>query len=424
MFYFLSGSALFARVWTDRQGRQTEAQFVRLRGDSVVLQKGLKPLVIPLKEFCDEDQEYIKELTKGKGGAKSPAVSKSGDAAENAAAPAPALKAIKPKKADEDDPFLTDAEKAAKTKATGEANPPLTDAEKSAADDSKKTAVKPQGEKVEPPKINAEGGFDARTWTDRKHNKLSANFARLEGKTVVLLKDGMERRYPLDDFSYNDKLYIRLAALELQKYQKFAGNRQSPLQQPGMPVQGMPSMSPGYGGGGAPFNSPFQGMNQSMAQQQAEAARQAQEARAAEQERARQAEAARQLQMAEQDRQRREEQQRLADIQRQNLEQQRIAQQQARNMQPPSMPVPPSIDPTPFSQQMVAAKICLKCKKTVSSTSKAGDKCPHCGVIWDVEEDEKGKIVGRSILGNVKAITGLVVLVIIGIGGLVKLFNR
>jgi hypothetical protein len=25
--------ALFARIWTDRQGRQVEAQFIRLRGD-------------------------------------------------------------------------------------------------------------------------------------------------------------------------------------------------------------------------------------------------------------------------------------------------------------------------------------------------------------------------------------------------------
>ncbi len=70
LIFFLAGPAVFARVWTDRQGRQIDAQFVRLRGESVVLQKGIKPIVVPFSEFCDEDQEYLREQTKGKGGTK------------------------------------------------------------------------------------------------------------------------------------------------------------------------------------------------------------------------------------------------------------------------------------------------------------------------------------------------------------------
>ena len=73
MLVLFAGPALFARVWTDKAGRQIEAKFIGLSGDNVVLQKGSKSLTIPLDRLSDEDQEYIKEQTKNKGGAKKPA---------------------------------------------------------------------------------------------------------------------------------------------------------------------------------------------------------------------------------------------------------------------------------------------------------------------------------------------------------------
>lgn len=40
--------------------------------------------------------------------------------------------------------------------------------------------------------------------------------------------------------------------------------------------------------------------------------------------------------------------------------------------------------------QFVEVKQCLKCKKEVPATSKAGDRCPHCGVYWSYEEGKGG----------------------------------
>jgi hypothetical protein len=261
---------LLARVWTDRQGRQTEAQFIRLRGDSVVLQKGMKPLVIPLKELCDEDQEYIKEQTKIKGGTK-PATKNGNDStddpspstatkdaksaeddsnpfltdAEKSPAgkpPSPAKTTPKPDE-DDSDPFLTDAEKSSAGKPPSPAkttpkpdeddsNPFLTDTEKSSPKDVRSEAKKAKVEAPETPdvpKINTDGGFDSRGWTDVKGNKLTASFVRLDGKMVVLSKDGGEKQFPIDQFCYKDKLYIRQAALELKRYEKFAGKRESQI---------------------------------------------------------------------------------------------------------------------------------------------------------------------------------------------------
>lgn len=138
---WLAAPSLWARIWTDRQGRQTDAQFVRLKGESVVLQKGLKPLVIPFKEFCDEDQEYIKGLTKGKGSTNSASDVKAKDEPKDEPKDAPKdatlPSAFKPKNqksaaseknaadvktaaseknAVDDNPFLTDEENVAKPK--------------------------------------------------------------------------------------------------------------------------------------------------------------------------------------------------------------------------------------------------------------------------------------------------------------------
>jgi hypothetical protein len=355
--FLFAGPALFARVWTDRQGRQTEAQFVRLRGDSVVLQKGLKPLVIPLKEFCDEDQEYIKELTKGKGGAKPAAAAKGEEATKDAGASTPATKPKSGKTADGGDPFLTDEEKVAQAKPAAEANPFLTDQEKSAAGANKeetKTSPLPKAEKNETPKINAEGGFEQRTWTDRKGNKLTANFSRLEGKVVVLLKDGAEQRYPIDEFSYNDKLYIRQAALELQKYEKFAGNRQKPQQSEGSPAQAAPGPTPVV---------PVQSANpmlQAM-QQQAEAQRQ----RLEERQRQMAAEAEQRRQQAEEAQRQQEAQKQAAEaewkanLERQRAEQQRLVEEANRRMQQQvdsfPRPISPPLPNSPASSQSFSA---------------------------------------------------------------------
>lgn len=41
--------------------------------------------------------------------------------------------------------------------------------------------------------------------------------------------------------------------------------------------------------------------------------------------------------------------------------------------------------------EFVQTKNCMKCGKEVPASSKAGDKCPHCGVIWGYEQGADGK---------------------------------
>lgn len=405
---------LFARVWTDRQGRQTEAQFIRVRGDNVVLQKGMKPLVIPLKEFCDEDQEYIKEQTKSKGGTK-PAANSDKESAESP----PPSSAKKNAKSDDDDsnPFLTDTEKSPGGKSPrsparkdpksddDDSNPFLSDAEKSPTKDSHSDGKKPVAEKPEKPdapKINTDGGFDPRGWTDVKGNKLTASFVRLEGKMVVLSKDGEERQFPIDQFCYNDKLYIRQAALDRKKYEKFAGNRENavanatpPHQASGAPAGGMWGHS-SAGNMGPGVNA----AQQMLAQQQAEAQRRAQEATA----------------RAEQN---------LRDMMARNTQSSQPLGPPPIVTRPASPPPPPvrfsdpsnaaPMPPVPISSPVtdfsppVKTKICMNCNKPVPDSAKAGGTCPHCGVVWDYEQDEHGKTIGWSPAKRAGGIGGLVV---------------
>ncbi|HNX98029.1 MAG TPA: hypothetical protein PKK12_10145 [Candidatus Aminicenantes bacterium] len=51
---------------------------------------------------------------------------------------------------------------------------------------------------------------------------------------------------------------------------------------------------------------------------------------------------------------------------------------------------PLSLDPAELAGDLAAtattvSKSCGRCGKSVSSTAQAGDRCPHCGVVWDVE---------------------------------------
>ena len=410
LILFFAGPALMARVWTDRQGRQTDAQFVRVRGDNVVLQKGLKPLVIPLSEFCDEDQEYIKEQTKGKGGAKPPAGGKKdADAADDSAPSSPTLKSKKTKTADPSNPFEPVEEKAS-------------------SDDSHAEELKPKAEKAEIPKINTDGGFDERTWTDIKSNKLTANFSRLEGKIVVLLKKGEEKRFPIDQFTYNDKLYIRQAALDLQKYQKFAGNREKADPPSGMAAQGGmpgPMNQPAMPRMPAPPGNPmFEAMQQQAAalqQQQEERNRQSladnEKQRQQAEEARRQQDAQRQL-AADQDRQRQEEQNRRME------EQRRLADaQMQQNLNGAAPPVPTPVSAAPSDQQFYS-KQCLSCKKLIPSSSKLGDRCPHCGVIWEEEEDEHGRVIARSTSETARITFGFIFFVVAALVALAKRLRR
>jgi hypothetical protein len=54
-------SVAWGRTWTDNQGRQISAKFIRVQGGVVVLQQGNKPVSIPLSRLSKADQEFIRE---------------------------------------------------------------------------------------------------------------------------------------------------------------------------------------------------------------------------------------------------------------------------------------------------------------------------------------------------------------------------
>lgn len=55
-----------ARQWTDRNGRTISANYVRVDGETVILQQGNKVLRVPIDSLSDGDQEFVKKQSGGK----------------------------------------------------------------------------------------------------------------------------------------------------------------------------------------------------------------------------------------------------------------------------------------------------------------------------------------------------------------------
>ena len=51
-----------AQRWKSTDGREIEARFVRLEGDTVLLLKAGQPLKIPLTKLAEESQELARKL--------------------------------------------------------------------------------------------------------------------------------------------------------------------------------------------------------------------------------------------------------------------------------------------------------------------------------------------------------------------------
>jgi hypothetical protein len=73
--------------------------------------------------------------------------------------------------------------------------------------------------------------------------------------------------------------------------------------------------------------------------------------------------------------------------------------------------------------QWVETKTCDKCKKEVPNTSKAGDRCPHCGTYWGFEQGQDGTKTYAAGYRPVKVIGGIIfLLALVGTG--IKKFMR
>lgn len=55
------------RMWTDAQGKQVKAKFVRINGRNVVLNRSGRILIVPYDNLSQADQDYVAELMKGRG---------------------------------------------------------------------------------------------------------------------------------------------------------------------------------------------------------------------------------------------------------------------------------------------------------------------------------------------------------------------
>lgn len=157
---FAAAQIAAARTWTNRDGKSTEATFVRINGTTVVLLRGNKPLLIPITDLSDADQEYVREqVIAGR------------------------------KKSPKRDPSDVGAE--------------------SPAEPHGKPAAPPEGSQ---PSMETIDPTALRTWTDIQGEQVQGQFVRRQGSMVLLTVNGEQRQYPVSGFCDADRQFIERAA--------------------------------------------------------------------------------------------------------------------------------------------------------------------------------------------------------------------
>jgi len=96
------------RVWTNTQGNQTTAKFVRVAGGNVVLLRGNRTVTLPFDSLTSADQDYVREvlISRGEEALIPPSASTPAEppaAAPEAADPPPASTPVAPQPAPSDD---------------------------------------------------------------------------------------------------------------------------------------------------------------------------------------------------------------------------------------------------------------------------------------------------------------------------------
>jgi hypothetical protein len=158
-------SITFGRSWSVNNGRNIEAEFVRVHGSNAVLNWGGRVIQIPLNTLSEEDQSYIRDRVSGRrkrndGDARPPA----DESVSNEAAPLPG----------------------------------------------KSTATRADPDWGTQPTF---GNF-RREWTDRQGRKITAKFVELEGAKIVVDRAGKPAKIPYKMLSDNDKRFVhRLLSL-------------------------------------------------------------------------------------------------------------------------------------------------------------------------------------------------------------------
>jgi SLA1 homology domain 1, SHD1 len=456
-----------ARTWTNREGKEIEAEFVDANETMVSLRKSDDSLVrFKIELLCDDDQELIRNILLRRrvknGGEENSSQTELGDIKEVLKnAPAKSSKPTSAKIAEK---------KAADAKSAAQKNTKISD----------------------------------RAWTDVDGNKIIAKFVSLQGQTVSLLSKGKTVQVPLDKFSALDRQYMAKILSSIGEtfdanpgdVGQLAQNNAPPgmFNQPGMPP--IATLTPS-----TPSLKNFEGLVLSdgrvvtadliasfppehtttlMARSQGPEtlrkmavedvirtiARETEQRLLAEAESKRRAEAAEQKRTAfEAERLHFEQEQARRNAERLALEEQRLAAAEAARVAaqqaastPVSMPSPamqtsssygsssygnsmpsPSYSP-PVMQEM---KMCMNCRKAVPNHLSAGDSCPHCKVHFDFDETNGKKSTSmwswfssdssssssssgdsQRIRISGRSIKGLIALGFLAVGGLFTLFRK
>ncbi len=403
---FLGGSDVTsARTWTNTEGKQIEAELVRVSGNVAILNKGSEVVRAPIDQLSQADQEYLeafKEIRKFRdwqiGGQTErgryvefrdgEVVIKIGS--EERTIPLDELAA-------DDRKMIEQLESLASTDSSEERGQPL----------------------VSGPAIG-----EVRSWTSAQGKEIEAEFRRVEGDRVVLFFRDKEWKFPLSDLSQADQDYIASTQVAQPDLNAMAGGpSREGVGAAMVDIRGR--MNPGFGGGG--FAPGGESDFAAAAQARHEQAMAEHEQRVAEM-RARTA-AAPQPPAP-----------RQPDFGASRIEQPQINEPSIDHMASlppsrmgsqgferpnheltsiapptPSIPEPPRFQPPPMPQ-MIDVWECGSCGKEIEGNSfKAGDKCPHCGVRFDYVEDENGRVTSGSRSGSGGRVSGRGIAAIISI---------
>ena len=358
-------SVALGRTWTDNQGNEVKAKFVRVHEGNVVLIAGRRLIKAPFANFSVEDQDYIRQQLKAKG--QEHLVPPAGHAGGSL----PGVRRLGPPGADEE--------------AAGEGG---------------------SGQ--------VSGVGEVRTWTDIRGRTMKAQFVGLSGANVVLVKDGRRVTYPFMAFSPMDRQYIR-GQLEargeehlLPGYGGEAGMGEEPMHMTGPG----PSSFPGPGGLGPPPMPDFPGPPQhgrgpgGMADYQPEEMYDESDDTASDS-------------MVDDEPEEMPEPGAIAGYGAGNMPGYRPGS--GPPGPPPGFGGPPSFPTSapvhggpgdqfesgeepdhgfaggsPLGGSSDTGFYCSNCNKDVPAHLGAGDRCPHCGVYWEYEETADGRTLDAS----------------------------
>ena len=345
-------SVTWGRTWTDNQGKQIKAKFVRVHQGNVVLSVGRRVITVPFGNFSPEDQDYIRQELKAKG-------------QEHLLPPAGQ---------------------------TGGALPGLRRG-RSAGGDEELASELGSGQP-------ASSVGQMRTWTDVRGRTIEAQLVGVSGDQVVLLKEGQRVMCPLAGLSPMDQQYVRdqLAARRegvlTAEEQYGPGMEEEPMSMPGAePASSFPgptgSRPPRYPSARSSGTSGYRPGNEGSAGPP-EYAGEPDESSSSDPMYGEPGNDP------------------GAEPAGPGYEEPSAGLDGppgygASGIPAPGMPSGGFAEPSPPDEEMVEYAECGKCKREVPAHLGAGDRCPHCGVVWDYEETADGRKIdasGREVSGG------------------------